>query len=224
MLEPSSARTVRTTERPWNETRPVSRTSRIVRHVALFCLACVALLAMAGCSGASKASSTTGSSTAGSAAGAHMAGPAAEIHISPATVAAKPKPWVLTTPQSAVRSYLDWTSYADRVGTSDAAKATMGPDEAVRVDSYIQYLLEKSQTIDQTLTSITFGTPSTTASSTLVPAKETWTYRYVSIKTAGKTVGGPYSASYDSTYTVVKQKNGDWIVFSVLAKPKGTVK
>jgi hypothetical protein len=36
-------------------------------------------------------------------------------------------------------------------------------------------------------------------------------------------VGGPYTASYDATYTVVK-KSGHWIVDSVEAKPLGTVK
>jgi hypothetical protein len=153
-----------------------------------------------------------------------MAGPAADVHVTAEAFATKPKPWVLSTPQSAVRSYLDWTSYAYRIATSDVATPTMGPDEAVRIDSYIQYNLQKSEVIDQTLTSITFGTPSAGATSTLLPAKEQWTYRYVSIKTAGKTVGGPYSASYDTVYTLVKSTTGIWQVYSVKATAQGTVK
>lgn len=188
-------------------------------------LLCVALFALTGCSSGSKgASSSTASTNASAPAGAHMAGPAAEVRVSAATIANKPKPWVLSSPESAVRSYLDWTSYAYRIATSEVASPTMGADEGVRVDSYIQYYVEKNQLIDQTLSSITFGTPSVGSTSTLVPAKEQWSYRYVSTKTAGKTVGGPYKASYDSTYTVVKSKNGEWVVYKVDAKPLGTVK
>jgi hypothetical protein len=190
--------------------------------VALCCLAFVALLAASGCSGG-KSTGTGGSETSATV-GAHMAGPAADVHVTAEAFATKPKPWVLSTPQSAVRSYLDWTSYAYRIATSDVASPTMGPDEAVRVDSYIQYNIEKSQVIDQTLSSITFGTPSAGTTSTLLPAKEDWTYRYVSTKTAGKTVGGPYSASYDTVYTVVKSNTGVWQVYSLKATAQGTVK
>ncbi|MEI6624681.1 MAG: hypothetical protein WCP28_22560, partial [Actinomycetes bacterium] len=108
-------------------------------------------------------------------AGASMAGPVVDINVTPSAVASRPKPWVLSTPQSAVRSYLDWISYAYRTGNSSAAKATMISYEEVRVDSYVQFNIEKTQLIDQTLTSITFGKPSVGSTSTLVPAKETWT-------------------------------------------------
>ena len=99
----------------------------------------------------------------------------------------------------------------------------MGSDEAVRVDSYTQYNIEKQRMLDQTLTAITFGKPSVGATSTLVPATEQWTYRYISIKRGNASVGGPYTASYDTTYTVVKGKQG-WTVYSVAAKANGTVK
>ena len=131
---------------------------------------------------------------------------------------------MLTTPESAVRSYLDWVSYANRNGQSSLATATMTPSEGVHVDSYIQYNLQKSRLIDQTLTSITFGTPTVGSTSTLVPTKEKWTYRYVSIAVGNKLVGGPYTVDYDVTYTVVKSSNGDWLVDSVDAKASGTVK
>ncbi len=184
----------------------------------------MALLTVAGCSGGQGTGPSTGSSDASKTVGAHMAGPAAEVHISQAAIAARPKPWVLTTPESAVRSYLDWTSYAYRIGQSSFATATMSSYEEVRVDSYVQYNIEQKRLMDQTLKSITFGTPSVGSTSTLVPAKEQWTYRYVSTETGNKTVGGPYSASYDTTYTVVKSKNGNWVVDSVKASPQGTVK
>jgi hypothetical protein len=185
-------------------------------------LACVVLLVVAGCSGSQGTSA--GSSDASPTVGARMAGPAAEVHVSQAAIDNRPHPWVLTTPESAVRSYLDWTSYAYRIGQSTFATATMTTYEEVRVDSYVQYHIQKGQLLDQTLQSITFGTPSVGSTSTLVPAKEQWTYRYLSTETGNKTVGGPYSASYDTTYTVVKSKNGNWVVDSVKATPLGTVK
>ena len=151
-----------------------------------------------------------------------MAGPAAEVHISP-KLAIRPKAWDLTTPNSAVQSYLDWTSFSFRTAQSSYSTATMSPNEGVRVDAYIQFNLEKKQIIDQTLTSITFGTPKVETSSTLVPTKEQWRYSYLSIEPGNKVIGGPYTASYDATYTVVKSKSG-WVVDSVNAKPHGTVK
>lgn len=152
-----------------------------------------------------------------------MAGPAADVYISQAAIANRPQPWVLTTPESAVRSYLDWTSYAYRIGQSSFATATMSSYEEVRVDSYVQYNIQQKRLMDQTLKSITFGTPSVETLRAILPAKEKWTYRYVSIDTGNKVIGGPYTASYDSTYTVVKAKNGDWVVDSVKATPQGTV-
>jgi hypothetical protein len=152
-----------------------------------------------------------------------MAGPAAVVHVLPASVENKPKPMDLSSPESTVRSYLDWTSYAYRITQSEVATAAMGPDESTRVDAYIQYFLEKQRLIDQTLQSITFGTPVATKNQVLLPTVEKWTYRYVSTTNAGKTVGGPYAVSYDSTYTVVK--SGDhWVVNSVKARALGTVK
>jgi len=153
-----------------------------------------------------------------------MAGPAQQVVISQQALAKKPKPWVLTTPESAIRSYLDWTSYAYRIAQSEVATPTMGAKQEVRVDSYLQLNLEKSRLIDQTLDSITFGKPSVEGTHTIVPAKERWTYRYVSIKTVDKTLSGPYSASYDDTYALVKTKKGDWVVDDVEVKALGAVK
>jgi hypothetical protein len=100
----------------------------------------------------------------------------------------------------------------------------MSPNEGVRVDSYTQYNIEKKRLMDEKLTSITFGAPSVGTTSTLVPAKEQWVYSYLSTAQGNKPVGGPYTASYDTTYTVVKTKKGVWLVDSVQAKANGTVK
>jgi hypothetical protein len=214
---------VRTTQYSLKRRRPLAGTARFAGPVALCCLACVALLVVAGCSGSQGTGTSTGSSDASPTVGAHMAGPAAEVHVTQEALASKPQPWVLTTPESAVRSYLDWTSYAYRIGQSSFATATMSSYEEVRVDSYVQYNIQKSRLIDQTLKSITFGKANLEGARAIVPAKEQWTYRYVSIDTGNKTLAGPYTASYDTTYTVVKSGKG-WVVDSVKAKDLGTVK
>jgi hypothetical protein len=153
-----------------------------------------------------------------------MAGPVVDVNVTKEALDSRPRPWSLTTPESSVRSYLDWTSYAYRTAQSQVAEGTMSTYEEVHVSSYIQYNIQKSRLLDQTLTSITFGKPSIEASRAILPAKEKWTYRYVSIATAGETLGGPYSASYDTTYTVVRSKTGDWVVDSVEARALGKVK
>ena len=178
---------------------------------------------MAGCSGRN-ASKSQGSAEASAPVGANMAGPAQKVIISRQALESRPKPWVLSTPQSAVRSYLDWMSYAYRIAESSAATPTMSEKQEVRVDSYVQFNLQSSQLLDQTLQSITFGKPSVSSTSTLLPAKEHWTYRYVSISDVGKTKSGPYTADYETTYTVVKNKKGNWVVDYVDAKAIGAVK
>ena len=213
---------MRTTEHTLNRRRPLVSTARFVGRVIPFCVAVATLLAMSGCSGGPGTSA--GSSDSSPTVGAHMAGPAAEVHVTQAAVDAKPRPWDLKTPESAVRSYLDWTTYAYRIGQSQFATPTMTPYEEVRVDSFVQYNIQQSRLLDQTLDSITFGTPSAGSTSTLVPAKEQWTYSYLSTDIGNKTLSGPYAVSYDTTYTVVKSSSGAWVVDKVEATPKGTVK
>ena len=186
--------------------------------VSLGCVAAMALLAGAGCSRAPESTpSGGGTSMSGSA-------DAATIVVTRAALESTPQPWVLATPESAVRSYLAWTSYAYRIGDSRVATDTMTGGEGVRVDAYIQLNLQKYQLIDQELASIAFGKPSIEGTRATVPAKETWRYRYVSTKDAGRTVAGPYSASYDATYTVVKSAGGRWVVDSAAVKALGAVK
>jgi hypothetical protein len=164
-----------------------------------------------------------GSTEATAPIGHGMAGPAQQVYVSRASLDSKPRPWDLTTPESAVRSYLDWTSYAYRIAQSEVASPTMSTYEAVRVDSYNQYNLQKGRLIDQTLTSISFGKPSVGTTSTLLPAVENWTYKYVAITATGETVGGPYTVKYDSVYTVIGA-NGGWVVDAVKTKAAGEVK
>jgi len=153
-----------------------------------------------------------------------MAGPPVDVHIAQSVVDASPRAWDLSTPVSAVKSYLAWVSYADRIGQSVVATPTMSANEEVRVDSYIQFYLEKSRLIDQHLASISFGTASKGATNTVVPTKETWTYSYLSVAEGNAVLAGPYTASYDVTYTVVKRSNGSWAVDLVKPKARGTVK
>lgn len=153
-----------------------------------------------------------------------MGGPVVDVNVTQEALDNMPKPAVLVTPETAVRSYLDWTSYAYRIGQSPVAKPVMTPAEEVRVDSYIQLNFQKFRLIDQKLDSITLGTPSIEGTRAVITAKEKWIYSYISIKTAGKVEGGPYTASYDTTYTVLQTKPGHWLVDSVEAKALGDVK
>jgi hypothetical protein len=153
-----------------------------------------------------------------------MSGPTYPVHIAEAAIEARPKAWNLTTPASAVQSYLDWTTYAYRIGQSNVAQAVCGSDEGVRVDSYIEYHLENRVLLDQKLLSLQLGTPTTNATSTLVPATEKWTYEYLAAdKVNNPHVSGPFEVSYDSTYTVTKQ-GSNWVVASVKTVSHGTIK
>jgi hypothetical protein len=211
---------VRMTEDLRDGLRPLFGSRPLVRSIVICCVASAILVTMGGCS---SASSGTGKKAASAPAGQNMAGPAQEVIISRSALDTRPQPWVLTSPESAVRSYLDWVSYAYRIGQSDVATPTMSAKQEVRADSFLQLNLEKGKVIDQTLTSVTFGVPSTEGTRTLLPAQEKWTYRYVSIKTAGKTLAGPFPARYDTTYTVMKTKHG-WVVDSIAVKALGTIK
>lgn len=215
---------VRITERLRKAVRTLPSPRRALSIVAVVGLSCLALSAALIVSGCTPATTGGAATEATSAVGANMAGPAVDVNVTQAALDSKPKAWDLSSPESAVRSYLDWTSYAYRTAQSPAAVPTMSSYEEVRVDSYIQYNIQKYRVIDQKLLSITFGKPTVEGTHTLVPAKESWTYSYVSIQTAGKVLEGPFPARYDTTYTVVKNAKGDWVVDSLEAKALGTVK
>ncbi|MHB1342554.1 MAG: hypothetical protein ACYC77_04250 [Coriobacteriia bacterium] len=146
-------------------------------------------------------------------------GVAVDVSVTSEMLATKPTALVLETPELAVRSYLDWISYAYRIGDSDVANLAMGASEEVRINSYVQLnLQEHNRLIDQQLESIEFAAPiSKDASTTIIPAKEKWVYSWVSSQDAGKVIGGPFTASYDTTYTVVRKSGTEWVVESVEA-------
>lgn len=214
---------MRTTKTPPTRRSALASIARFATPSVVLCVTAAVLFMTVGCSAGSEGAAPASSETS-AAVGANMAGPVQKIVISKQAVADKPKPWVLSDPESAVRSYLDWTSYAYRITESSAATSTMTAAQEVRVDSYVQLNLQKSKLLDQALQSITFGKVSVGATSTLLPAKEQWAYRYVSIDEVGKTLAGPYSADYETVYTLVKQKNGDWLVDNVAVRSLGEVK
>lgn len=204
------------------------RTTRYPRSIArratnlIICaLVTLGLLATAGCSPAT--TQETKQEPTDTRKGYGMGGVEQQIVIPRSVVENRPAPWDLGTPESAVRSYLDWVSYGYRIGESEVATPTMTPYQLVRVDAYNQMQLQKGRLIDQSVKSIVFGKASADVTRTLLPAKERWKYRYVSIKKAGETLQGPYDASYETTYTLVKTKNG-WLVDDIEVKTLGTVK
>jgi hypothetical protein len=141
----------------------------------------------------------------------------------PAAHATAPAAPDLRTPLSAVRSYLDWWIYSSLVGKSGIATATMTPDEAVRVDSYIEQNRQKGQRISERLVSFKPRPVSVGPTSTLLPADEKWQYAYVSVD-GGRSLTETYTLSYESTYTLVGSDASGWRVASVNAKALGTVK
>jgi hypothetical protein len=171
--------------------------------MALFAIATVASMGLVGCAG--------GTTRQGSAAQSVSPRPSAP---------ASPN---LTTPEDAVRSYLDWTSYAYRMANSDVATLTMGPREEVRVNSYTQMNKEQGRVMDQKLVLIKFGTPKTKDNQAIVPAHEEWEYRYLGLADE-KPTSPMYKASYDTTYTVITVTKGRWVVDNVEAKALGEVK
>jgi len=154
--------------------------------------------------------------------GAAMAGPVVDVKVSEAALASQPEGMDLSTPEAAVRSYLDWTSYAYRIAQSRVALPTMSTYQEVRVDSYVQYNIQQGRLLDQSLSELTFGEPREDAERVHVPVRESWEYSYVSIEEAGKVISGPHTVSYDATYTVIPQGD-DWVVNEVKATALGPV-
>lgn len=143
-----------------------------------------------------------------------MAGPPQDVIVSRAALESTPTPWVLDSPESAVRSYLDWISYGYRTAQPAFSEPTMSAEEAVRVDAYNEYNLQKQRIIDQSLVSITFSEPTIDGTTATISTAEQWTYRYVSISEPGKTIDGPHDANYNVVYTLILGDTG-WIVDTV---------
>ena len=154
--------------------------------------------------------------------GASMAGAVVDVAVSEEALASQPESIDLSTPEAAVRAYLDWTSYAYRIAQSRVALPVMSTYQEVRVDSYVQYNIQQGRLLDQTLKEITFGEPREDAERVHVPVSETWEYSYISIEDVGKVIDGPHTVSYDATYTVIPQGD-DWVVDEVKATALGPV-
>lgn len=168
--------------------------ARMNRHQGLFVFMAIGMLALAfGCKDAGPTSS----------------GPVTPV-TEQAAEAIAPAPWDLSTPESAVRSYLDWVSFSYRMANSDIPTATMTAEEAVRVDSYIQLNRMSGKGIEQCLDSIELTRVSVEPSTAVVTAVEMWRYRYFSLENL-EFVSDEYSASYDATYTLVAGPEG-WLV------------
>ena len=177
-----------------------------------------ALLSIAGCSGTEE----TPQATEEEPKGFGMGGVDQPIAILASVIEDVPEPWDLGTPESAVRSYLDWVGYAYRTAESEVASPTQSAYQLVRTDAYIQANIQEQKLLDQTLVSLTLGEPSIEGSTAVVPAEEEWSYRYVSIVEAGKTISGPHTAKYKTTYTLEKTDNG-WVVDNIEVEQIGDV-
>lgn len=136
--------------------------------------------------------------------------------------AVQPAPRDLSTPESAVRSYLDWVSFAYRMANSEIPTATMTPEESVRIDSYIELNRQQGQGIDQVLESFNATTTTTVDGLALVVARESWRYRYFSLDTL-KYAGDSLTASYETTYALVQSPAG-WLVDHVEATADSEVR
>jgi len=198
--------------------RPESSSARTIVALFLGALLALTLLALAGCAG----THTPQPASEDEPRGFGMGGVDQQVHLLASVVEDTPAPWDLTTPEKAVRSYLDWVSYAYRTAESEAASQTQSAHQLVRTDAFVQAQLQEQKLMDQQLVSITFGTPSIEGSSAVLPAEEEWTYRYVSITEAGKTLSGPHTANYETTYKLVKEEHG-WVVDDIEVKTLGSV-
>jgi len=127
-----------------------------------------------------------------------------------------------STPQAAVRSYLDGITYSYRIGVSDVASQTMSGAELVRVDAYIELNRQQGRSIEQTLTEIEFGSVTGVEPTLTVEATENWVYRYVPADGAAAD-SEELDAAYATEYTVIRE--GElWRVDSVKVQTQGTVK
>lgn len=196
------------------------RTRTLHGSLATAGLIMILALSLAGCAQdqepapAEEATATTG---------AHMAGPEVDVNIAQSVIDKKPAAPVLTDPESAVRSYLAWTTYAYRTSQSEAALPTMTTYEEVRVDAYVQYNLQQFRLLDQTLDLISFGAIAVDGDTATVPTHEEYTYSYLSVGEGNEVIGGPFEAAYDVVYTLVKNDEGNWVVDKVEATALGKV-
>jgi hypothetical protein len=192
---------------------PTGPTTRLRPLLALaLTLALLGLAAAGGCSGPNGSAKTGTNASSETTPGQFPAEKPAPAKL--------PAPPDLADPTKAVASYLDWTSYAYRILDSDVASMTFDPSEEVRVNSYVELNRQQGRAIDQRLLLFQLGGVASAGATATVAAKEQWAYRYVDTKTG--TYSSPVlTASYDTTYTVVKNASGVWVVAKVDATSVG---
>lgn len=128
----------------------------------------------------------------------------------------------LSTPEAAVRTYLDWISYAYRTKNPEAAWDYMTSWEFVRVDAYAQKNLAEGRGIDQQLTLFDITQVSGTETTKSVDTQEEWVYRYFGPD--GEYISEELTATFANRYTVVRDtQRGVWLVDRVYVTPKGEV-
>lgn len=170
------------------------------RFLLILSTALCAVLFAAGCSGNAKTSEEPGT----------VGPPRPPMHVD------------RTTPESAVRAYLDSITYTYRMANSAAATDTMTDYEYVRVDAYVELNRQEGRALEQTLTvfevrDITGQEPTIT-----VATYEEWAYRYFSVEDLTY-LSDETTATYDAHYTVLKQPDGLWLVDEVAVTPVGEV-
>ena len=196
---------------------PLPAKVRLAGALALCCVLSASIVVMTGCSAA--ADDTNGQTSEEATGTPQGHGLVIDVKVTPEMRDSEPEPWVLDTPESAVRSYLDWMSYAYRIGDSGVGVSTRSGVQQVRLDAYIQFnLQEKGRLIDQTLTAISFGEPIIEGDTATISAQEEWTFRHLSATEAGKEIAPAKTISYDTTYTLVKTEEGVWVVDGVEPK------
>ena len=221
------------------EARDTDRSRNIDRILAVLAIvgaALSALLVLSACQSSGPSASSSGSAATSTvsqnshqglvtldASGNPMQGGMGGVNAPEITNVPRPAAPDLTTPLAAVKSYLAWTTYAYRVSNSDVATMAFSNFEEVRVNSYVQLNEQSSKLIDQKLVTFTPGKVSIEGTRAVMPAKEDWTYRYLSLSDQ-KPLSPVYTVSYDTTYTVVRDRPRHWLVDSVAAKAHGEVK
>lgn len=129
----------------------------------------------------------------------------------------------LSTPERSVRTYLEYVTLGYRMLNSEATTKTATPAENVRIDAYIELNRQEGRGIDQRLIDIETRLAASEGATATVVTEEQWVYRYFSPQTQKYTSPG-YEASYDATYTVLRQPDDTWLVDSVQATSRGELK
>jgi hypothetical protein len=135
-----------------------------------------------------------------------------DVHaVKPATAPSAPD---LSTPESAVRAYTDWISYAYRLADSQVATRAFTADEEVRVNSYVELNRQRGRAIEMRLEKARYRTLSATGTTSTVVGSEEWIYRYISVN-GDRYLTKPKQASYEVTYTLIALPGGRWLVDTV---------